>query len=227
MFPCLPMIMRPRITCSILSLLTLLPFILTSCALTEPAAPMRTVRVKVVADARFREKDPRWADSARGLVEAASDFYEREFGIKFVTDTVRPWSLDESTPLTSVMLTQLKKAVPLGDKDGSYDLVIAFTGEQVNRFRGRARVDRVGNCKDGLGNYVVTYVSRPFLYRGPLEEPERDVVALIHELGHIFGAEHVQDPLSIMHEQFDYRADFDARSREIIQKNKFCPFAKG
>jgi hypothetical protein len=185
---------------------------------------MRTVRVKVVADGQFREKSPRWADSARGLVEAASDFYEREFGIKFVTGAVDAWSLGERTPLTSVMLTQLKKAIPLGDKNGHYELVIAFTGEQVNRFRGRARVDRIGDCKEGLGNYIVSYVSRPFLYRGPLEEPERDLIALIHELGHIFGAEHVQDTLSIMHENFDYRTDFDAKNREIIRRNKFCPF---
>ncbi|MGH7846274.1 MAG: M12 family metallo-peptidase [Candidatus Binatia bacterium] len=189
--------------------------------------PMRTVRVKLLADGQFRERDPRWADSARGLVEAASDFYEREFGIKLVTGAVDTWSLGERTPLTSVMLTRLKKSIPPGDKNSNYDLVIAFTGERVNRLRGRARVDRIGNCKEGLGNYIVSYVSRPFLYRGPLEAPERDVIALLHELGHIFGAEHVQDPLSIMHEQFDYRSDFDAGSREIIQRNKFCPFGKG
>jgi hypothetical protein len=188
---------------------------------------MRNVHVKVVADQQFRQRDPRWADSARGLVEATSDFYEREFGIKLVTAAVGPWSLDERTSLTAVMLTQLKQAIPLRDNEGRYDLVIALTGERVNRFRGRARVDRIGNCDEGLGNYVVSYVSRPFIYRGPLEEPERDVVALIHELGHIFGAEHVQDPLSIMHEDFDYRTDFDAKNRETVRKNKFCPFAHG
>ena len=53
------------------------------------------------------------------------------------------------------------------------------------------------------------------------------VVGLLHELGHIFGAEHVQDRDSIMYEDFEYRSDFDDKNREIILKNKFCPFGKG
>ncbi|MGH7829296.1 MAG: matrixin family metalloprotease, partial [Candidatus Binatia bacterium] len=81
-------------------------------------------------------------------------------------------------------------------------------------------------CRDGLGNYLVSYVSNRFHYRGPNAEPELDVVALIHELGHIFGAEHVQDPGSIMHESFDYRTEFDQKSRETIFRNKFCAFGK-
>ncbi len=57
-------------------------------------------------------------------------------------------------------------------------------------------------------------------------EPESDVIALIHEFGHVFGAEHVDDRASIMHEDFGYRTEFDARTAAIIQKNKSCPFAK-
>jgi hypothetical protein len=122
------------------------------------------------------------------------------------------------------MLDQLKNTVSTRDPDGSYDVVIGFTGQNINRFRGRARVDRIGNCREGLANYVVSVVSRPFRYRGALHEPDWDVVTLIHELGHVFGAEHVQDQNSVMHESFGYRTEFDLRNREIIQKNKFCPF---
>jgi predicted Zn-dependent protease len=49
---------------------------------------------------------------------------------------------------------------------------------------------------------------------------------LIHELGHIFGAEHVDDVQSIMHEDFGYRTEFDQKNRAVIQKNRLCPFAK-
>jgi len=65
-----------------------------------------------------------------------------------------------------------------------------------------------------------------FNYRGMNAEPELDIIALIHELGHIFGAEHVADVNSLMHEDFSYRSDFDRKNREVIRKNRLCPFAK-
>jgi hypothetical protein len=211
-----------RIICFTLNLL-----LLSSCALTGPEVPERTVRVKVLADPSLRERNPRWSEEARNLVEAASDYFEREFGIRFVTQRVAPWPANEKLPSTALLLSRLKSEVPLKEPEGSYDLIIAFTAERVNvYFGGRARVDRIGDCQRGLGNYLVSSVSGPFRYLGPSAQPELDVLALIHELGHIFGAEHTRDTSSIMHEHFDYRTEFDKKSRETILKNKFCPFGK-
>jgi len=186
------------------------------------------VQVKALGDLKLREENPRWVEEVRQLIEAASDYFEREFGIRFVTQTIAPWPLKDRIPSTPALMSRVKTEVPLKDPGGSYDLVIVFTRERVNVYAGgRARVDRIGDCRQGLGNYLVSSVSGPFQYRGPHEEPEMDVVALIHELGHIFGAEHVQDIGSIMNENFDYRTEFDKKNREIIFKNKFCPFGKG
>ena len=69
-----------------------------------------------------------------------------------------------------------------------------------------------------LGNYVVTPVNKPFRYAGAHAEPEPDVIALIHELAHIFGAEHVDDRASIMHEDLGYRTEFDARTEALSRK---------
>lgn len=217
------MITPRQITCSILSLL-----LLSSCTLTDSGTPQRVVQVKALGDLKLREENPRWVEEVRGLIEAASDYFEREFGIRFVTQTVAPWPLKDRIPSTPALMSRVKAEVPLKDPGGSYDLVIVFTGERVNAYvGGRARVDRIGDCRQGLGNYLVSSVSGPFYYRGLNAEPEMDVVALIHELGHIFGAEHVQDISSIMNENFDYRTEFDKKNREVISKNKFCPFGKG
>ena len=214
---------RRRIICSILSALCL-----SSCAVLAPEPPQRVVRVKALADVSFRARNSRWPDEARGLIEAASDYYEREFGIRFVAQSAVPWPAEERIRSTVDLLAKVEQDFPSQKKDGSYDLIVVFTAEGLSQYfvAGRPRVDRIGNCQQGLGNYVVTPVNKPFRYAGAHAEPEPDVITLIHELAHIFGAEHVEDRASIMHEDLGYRTEFDDRNRSIIAKNKLCPFAR-
>ena len=214
---------RRRIICSILSAL-----FISSCSVLGPDTPQRIIRIKVLADVPFRARNPGWVDEARGLIEAASDYYEREFDIRLMTQSVSPWPEKERVPSTPALLDRLKKEFDGQVKSGSYDLIVAFTAEGVNRVftTGRPRVDRIGDCDQGLANYVVVPVTKVFNYRGPNAEPEFDVVALVHELGHVFGAVHVTDVQSLMNEDFGYRTEFDAKNRSIIKKNRSCAFAK-
>jgi hypothetical protein len=214
---------RRRIICSILSAL-----FLSSCAVLAPEPPQRVVRVKALADVSFRARNSRWPDEARGLIEAASDYYEREFGIRFVAQSAVPWPAQERIRSTVDLLARVEQDFPSQKKDGSYDLIVVFSAEGLSQYfvAGRPRVDRIGNCQQGLGNYVVTPVNKPFRYAGAHAEPEPDVITLIHELAHIFGAEHIEDRASIMHEDLGYRTEFDDKNRSIIAKNKLCPFAK-
>jgi hypothetical protein len=186
------------------------------------------VRVKALADASFRARNSGWTNEARGLIEAASDYYEREFGIQFVTESVMPWPMEERIRSTVDLLTKVEQEFPAKRKDGRYDLIVVFTAENLSQYfvAGRSRVDRIGNCQHGLGNYIVTPVPKPFRYAGAHAEPEPDVIALIHELGHIFGAEHVDDRHSIMYENLGYRTEFDDKNRSVISKNRWCSFAK-
>ena len=217
------MITRRRIICSILSALAI-----SACALFTDETAERVVRVKLLADVAFKTRNPRWAEEARGLIEAASDYYEREFKVRLIGQNVSVWPEQEHVPSTPLLLTRLEQEFPLRAKNDGYDLIVLFTAEGVSRYltAGRPRVDRVGDCAQGLGNYAIVPIDKIFHYRGLNAEPEIDVIALIHELGHIFGAEHVSDVNSIMSESFGYRTEFDAKNRAIIQKNKFCPFAK-
>lgn len=212
---------RPTICC-ILSI-----FLLASCSIIANDAPRRIVRIKALADPALRERNPRWADEVRGLIEASSDYFENEFGVRFVTQTAAPWPSQGKISSTAGLLARLKQDFPLDGKAENYDLIVAFTAESVNSYAGgRGRVDRIGDCQRGLGSYVVSYVSRPFHYTGATAEPSIDVIALIHELGHIFGAEHIADTQSIMNENFDYRSQFDMKNRNVILRNRNCPFAK-
>jgi metallopeptidase family M12-like protein len=217
------MITRRRITCLILS-----AFFTSSCAALDSAnQQQRTVRVKVLGDVSFRARNPNWRDEARGLIESASDYYEREFDIRFITQSVSAWPENDRVRSTPELLARVKSQFGT-DSIHDYDLIVTFTAEGINRIvtAGRPRVDRIGNCSQGLARYVVVPIAKLFHYHGTNGEPEFDVIALIHELGHVFGAEHVQDTNSIMHEEFGYRTEFDAKNRAIIQKNRFCAFAR-
>ena len=176
----------------------------------------------------MRARNPRWTDEAHGLVEGASDYYEREFGIRLVTESVSPWPLQERLASTPDLLARLQRDFAGQMSNENFDLVVAFTAEGVSRYTraGRPRIDRIGNCRQGLGTYIVVPVSKVFRYTGPGADPELEIIALIHEIGHAFGAEHVRDTASIMHEDFGYRTEFDAGNRRIIEENKFCRFAK-
>ena len=216
------MITLRRIICCILSGLSL-----SSCSAVGSPATQRVIQVKVLGDVSLRARNSRWIEEVRGLVEAASDYYEREFGLRLVTHSVSPWPLEERIRATPDLLAKLQNDFP---KTGNhhYDLVIAFTAEGISRYQraGRPRVDRIGNCHQGLGSYIVVPVSRVLQYGGAHNDLELEVIALIHEMGHIFGAEHVNDLASIMHEDFGYRTEFDAKNRAVIERNKLCRFAK-
>jgi len=203
-------------------------FLILSCSAIGPETKQRLVRIKALADVSFRARNPEWQREARALIEAASDYYEREFDIRLVTQSVLPWPENERVPSTPELLVRLKKDFAVATKSGDYDLIVAFTAERMSRVltTGRPRVDRIGDCTQGLANYVIVPVTTVFRYRGPNAEPELDEIALIHELGHVFGAVHVEDPNSLMTEDLAYRTEFDAKNRAAIQKNKFCAFAK-
>jgi hypothetical protein len=186
------------------------------------------VRIKALADPAMRERNPQWESELRELVEAASEYYEREFDLRLVTASTAPWPVAERIRSTSELLLKAEREFAIAGEAVAYDLVIAFTAENVSRYisAGRPRVDRIGNCRDGLSRYAVVPVREVYRDRGPAAEMSYDTVALIHELGHVFGAEHVTDTLSIMHDQFDYRTEFDMKNRNVILRNRNCPFAR-
>ena len=212
-----------RITCFILSLIPL-----HSCGLIEAQAPLRVVRVKALADPSFRERNPRWVEELRARIEAASAFFEGEFDLRIATASTGAWPERERIQSTASLMVKLKNDFPLAKNDGAFDFIVAFTAERLSRYvaTGRPRVDRVGDCRQGLGSYVVTTVGKIFRDVPGDPDPDYDTVALAHEFAHIFGAEHVKDIDSIMNETFDHRLAFDVESHNTILKNRFCPFAK-
>lgn len=213
---------RP-IVCSIISVA-----LLSGCALVEPKLTprLRTVRVTVVADPALRKANPEWHSTAADLLEATSDYWENEFNIRLVPTAIEAWSLEESTTSSVTLMRLLKESYPRNARPAREDVVIGLTRQRVNFYNGgRARADRIGDCSDGLGNYIVSYVIEPFTYNG--DNLSHDVLALVHEMGHLFGAVHTSDSESVMNVSFAFRTDFDEKNRAMVMKNRGCPFAGG
>ena len=185
----------------------------------------RVVRVKLVADPALRRADPRWRDTATDLLRAASDYYEDRFGIRLAYQATEPWRVDGTTTSSVILMQRLKRSYPRAGGKEPHDVVIGLTQQPLNFYKGgRARADRFGNCTQGLGNYIVSHVGETFTYGE--DELTHDAVALIHEMGHLLGAVHTDDPESVMHRDFDLRIGFDAPNRAIVMKNRLCPFAE-
>ena len=120
---------RRRMICSILSAL-----FICSCSLLGPDVPQRLVRIKVLADLPSEIEIRTGTKRSAGLIEAASDYYEREFDIRLLTQSVSPWPESERIPSTPAMLAKLKNEFPVQAKNDDYDLIVAFTAEGVSRY---------------------------------------------------------------------------------------------
>lgn len=201
--------------------------VLAGCAARQPdgtTRPVRVVRVKLVADPILRRNEPLWRDTARDLLRAASDYYEERFGIRLVRQATETWRVEGTTASSVTLMKRLKRSYPRAGGSQPHDVVIGLTRQPLNFYRGgRARADRLGNCTEGLGNYIVSHVGEPFTHG---DELNHDALALIHEMGHLLGAVHTDDPESVMHLDFDFRTGFDAPNRAIVMKNRLCPFAE-
>jgi len=198
-----------------------------SCSVMEPrpAPPLRTVRVTVVADPALRQADPGWRATASDLLRATSDYWEDEFNIRLIPTAIESWPLEETTSSSVTLMQLLKESYPRRAGHGQADVVIGLTRQRVNFYNGgRARADRIGNCSGGLGNYIVSYVIEPFTYDG--DNINHDVLALVHEVGHLFGAVHTANPASVMNGSFAFRTGFDEENRAMVMKNRRCSFAE-
>ena len=160
------------------------------------------------------------------MLRAASDYYEERFGIRLTLKAAEAWRVEGTTTSSVTLMRRLKRAYPRGGGALPYDVVIGLTQQPLDFYRGgRARADRFGNCAEGLGNYIVSHVGGDFTYENG--ELNHDAAAIIHEMGHLFGAVHTDDRTSIMHADFDLRSGFDAPNRAIVMRNRLCPFASG
>ncbi len=129
----------------------------------------RSARVVLALDEEWHDEFGDRAESvARSIVSDVSGLY-RDVGLHLLPVRVADWASPEELTSAEDLLVHVSDAVAL---DGA-DLVIGLTGQSLPRVDGFARV---GGQVAVVGHH-----------RGA---PERDVLVLAHEIGHLFGAHH-------------------------------------
>ena len=134
------MITRRRIICSILSALV---FLAVRCSAPSIAASACGAGQSARRRPLQRAQSAAGTEEARGLVEAASDYYEREFDIR--TDHPKRCRLAgkrESAVHANLAGALTETNFPVAAADGSYDILVAFTGENASRYSQRRTAAR-------------------------------------------------------------------------------------
>jgi hypothetical protein len=148
----------------------------------NPDTSARIVRMKAVADVGYRQKFPDWERRIHSLVERVSAHFDGYFGIRFTLVECTPWEEQCVGRPANESLIRLFDVEP-----ESAELVVGFTVIDVSRWQ-QAELGVTNN----FGKYVLIREStHPAL-------ANRSELIVLHELCHVFGAFHVDDPRSVM-----------------------------
>lgn len=174
---------------------------------TAKPPPLRTVSVRIAADEEFRSQRL-WEEAIRMRLSAVSQVFEQNFQIRFKIVDIVPWRSDNASPNAAELVKDLERDVPRGGAE----ILLGFSGQapQTTRERGGA-----------------TPFSNTALVQNPKRATElENLIAIAHELGHAFGAWHVDDRRSVMY----YRATtltFDEQTAKLIRLMRNFDFGRG
>lgn len=172
---------------------------------------IRTLNVTLAADeelvCRYESRGACFDDLEK-LVDAVSEEYRKEFGIYF---QVKNYATYESNNKLSYIEDRHRDAKEKVERSGT-DLKFLFTGQAPEG-------DFVG-LAPFHGNSVLTYIT---------DNAEKNLEILVHEIGHIFGAKHVDDKRSVMYYSMAYPPGeiyWDDATKKVIARNKPMLFLK-
>ena len=154
----------------------------------NPNQDTRIVQVKAVADVGYRRKFSDWEQRIRKLLERVSAHFDGYFGIRFNLVECQPWEEQCVGRPANESLIELFKVEP-----GDAQLVVGFTVIDVSRWQ-QAELGVTNN----FGRYLLIRESTsPAL-------ANRSELIVLHELCHVFGAFHVDDPRSVMQPAIEF-----------------------
>lgn len=162
----------------------------------------RTVKVKIAVDEEFRRRPYQFLET-RKWVNAASQFFEKNFGVDFQVDELKSWNSDNSKGTFSGLIQNLYEKMDRGESD----IVLGFTGQ----IRGESEVSGVASYRHGYA--LVKRMKNEYLIR----------VTVVHEFCHLFGAVDLENERSVMNKD-EPQLECDEFTRAVICLHKNRPF---
>jgi hypothetical protein len=175
------------------------------------------IPVIVAANLSFiNEVGDNWRSEVAALISSASNFLNRECGfslnlLRIKTDSVA-LRADVNPPRRFTNF--LRREAPAGDT-----LIIGLYSEyNPEGFFGQRETDAIGLSMTGDRRMLLRQLP-PGRRDDPIWRAHLNSLVLVHELGHVMGAIHVSDPLSIMCHNASWLASarFDGFNREVIR----------
>lgn len=190
-------------------------------AYADALARIRVVRVKVVVDDGYRGAHGAWMDDAQRLLGDASAVYEAHFGLRFDLVALSRWDVADGGLDSDALLEDLR-----GESRDGADVLIGITGRPLDRGEIDGKAEAPTSRDEVNGAHLVLYAS------GPDGRPQ--LRSLLHELGHLYGADDVLDPASDAWKKGSWMSYaparegaspwIDPKSRELVLQRKFLPF---
>ncbi|RMG93717.1 MAG: hypothetical protein D6705_18200 [Deltaproteobacteria bacterium] len=182
------------------------------------------VRVRVFVDETTRAAHPDWIDYVQRLVAAASSIYGEHFGIRFDLVGVDLWPV----PADGASARDLFADLEARPREAA-DIVVGLTDRPLDGGHGAGL--GAAPAPDSPFNGAVALV-----FAHPRSDPKLPhLPVLLHELGHLFGAEDATDPQSDAYRAGSWMAPLDAprpsrpwidpMNRRRILERKDRPFA--
>lgn len=197
--------------------------LLNNCSLHQnrSSGPIRILKLMIVADQKYRNEINNWKKEVAYITNIASKaLNSQKVGIKLKITGFADWQKDteENTDIKN-MVNELKNDFPR-KRNSNFDLVVGFTSHKLKNAIGAANMD----------GYLL--ISNTWNFRIkilPSEQPLLFVQILLHEIGHIFGCEDIDNEKSVMNRNVSLLRtaviSFDKKNLKIMRTNRWRMFS--
>lgn len=194
---------------------------------------LRPAKITVLIDRDLWGKEQEGKkQEAQEIINFVTERFEKEFGLTFTLDDIRPWDFpNKNGEINNVAATYgiIKQAANYKTSD----VILGLTDKKLYECENQTQDEILiwlSLIFNGWGDTLSCEIEKRYYANGFAELPGKTALSefkkniVLHEIGHLFGAEHFSNDESIMNPVVGENITFDPANKEIIRqqiKEKF------